>query len=358
MKGIQAGITAAPFGKTSEGVPVTLFTLSNSRGTQAGVLDYGGTIQFIRTASKSGLFTDVALGCATMEDYEKNTCYFGALIGRHGNRIRNGRFLLNGKEYSLYCNDGNHHLHGGKAGFDRRMWNASVQGNSLRLTRLSPDGEEGYPGNLLVSVLYTLTEDNALTLEYQALCDADTVCNLTNHVYFNLAGESSGAIENQWIQIASDQVTDADGDLLPNGALLHVKDTPMDLRIPTRIGERIDDEFPLLKSAGGYDHNFVIRDYDGSRKLAARAYDKTTGICLSCRTTLPGLQFYCGNFITPGNRGKNGEEYPRRAGFCLETQFFPNGMEHENFIQPILRAGTLFRSVTSYTFEVLSPEEF
>ena len=349
----MSSIIKNSFGKTQEGFEVTLFTLTNKNQTSIGILDYGGTVVFWKTPDKNGTLTDIVLGYDSIEAYEKQDKYLGALIGRHGNRIAKGRFTLNEKEYQLYCNDGNNHLHGGKKGFDKKMWKAEIEGESLKLSCISPDGEEGYPGTLSVVVCYTLTEDNCLKLDYTASTDVDTVCNLTNHTYFNLAGHSNGSIENQKMQLFADNYTLTDSESLPNGMIEKVESTPMDFRELIRIGEHINDDFEQLKFAGGYDHNWVINDYDGTLKKAAFACDETTGITLTAFTTLPGIQFYTGNYLEGAPIGKSNTTYHKRDGFCLESQYFPNALEHKNFLQPILKKGETFHSTTIYQTNIL-----
>lgn len=349
----MASVTKSNFGKTKEAKEVTLFTLTNKNKAAIGILDYGGTVVFWKTPNKNGALTDIVLGYDCVEAYEKQDKYLGALIGRCGNRIAKGTFTLNEKQYRLYCNDGNNHLHGGKEGFDKKMWKAEIDGESLKLTYVSPDKEEGYPGTLCVTVCYTLTEDNCLKLDYTASTDADTVCNLTNHTYFNLAGHASGTIENQKMQLFANNYTIADSESLPNGIIKKVQSTPLDFTQLTTIGNRIDDDFEQLKFAGGYDHNWVIDHYDGTLQKAAFAYDETTGITLTTFTTLPGIQFYTGNYLDGAPMGKDNYTYYKRCGFCLESQHFPNALEHKNFLQPILKKEETFHATTIYQTGIL-----
>lgn len=347
----MAVTTQAPFGKTSAGNPVALYTLRNQNGMEVKISTYGGAIVSCTVPDRSGNPTDVVLGYDRVEDYEKQQTYLGSLIGRHGNRIEKGRFTLNGKTYNLFCNDGNNHLHGGKIGFDKKIWHAErLDGGRVALSLLSPDGEEGYPGNLYVTVTYSLDNNNALRLDYEAHSDADTICNLTNHTYFNLNGHNSGTILNQEIRLNADFYTHANAESLPDGRIEPVDGTPMDLRELTPIGKNIDSDFDQLKEPGGYDSNWVVRGTRGVLREAAFARSKESGITLTALTSLPGIQFYSGNYLDGTAPGKNGASYTNRCGFCLETQFFPNALAHPEFEQPILRKGTIFHSITEYRF--------
>ncbi len=343
-------VSKQTFGTTKDGSQIELYTLTNKNNMQVIISTFGGTIVSMKVPDKDGKFIDVVLGYDKLESYESQDKYIGALIGRHGNRIKKGHFTLNGKEYQLYCNDGNNHLHGGKIGFDKKVWSAKETDQGLALTYISANGEEGYPGTLTVEVLYSLTSDNTLYINYKAICDKDTVCNLTNHTYFNLAGYDSGTILNQKIQIFSNYYTDADKESLPTGKIVSVVGTPLDLRQPTIIGNHIDDSFEQLQFAGGYDHNWVINDYDGTLKKAAFASDDSTGITLTTSTTLPGIQFYSGNYLDGAPEGKNHSHIYKRCGFCLESQYFPNALEHPNFEQPIIKKDKLWHALTTYQF--------
>lgn len=345
-------VSKQTFGTTKDGSQIDLYTLTNKNNMQVMISTFGGTILSIKVPDKNGRFIDVVLGYDKLENYELQDKYIGALIGRHGNRIKKGHFSLNGKEYQLYCNDGNNHLHGGKIGFDKKVWSAKETDQGLAFTYISANGEEGYPGTLTVEVLYSLTNDNTLSIDYKAICDEDTVCNLTNHTYFNLAGYDSGTILNQKIQIFANYYTDADKESLPTGKIISVEGTPLDLREPTIIGDHIDDSFEQLQFAGGYDHNWVINDYDGTLRKAAFAYDDNTGITLTASTTLPGLQFYSGNYLDGAPEGKNHSRIFKRCGFCLESQYFPNALEHPNFEQPIIKKGEHWHALTTYQFGI------
>jgi len=345
-------ISKQTFGTTKDGYQIDLYTLTNKNSMQVMISTFGGTIVSIKTPDKNGNLIDVVLGYDKLESYEEQDKYIGALIGRHGNRIQKGHFILNGKEYQLYCNDGNNHLHGGKIGFDKKVWSAKETDQGLSLTYVSVNGEEGYPGTLTVEVLYSLMYDNTLSIDYKATCDEDTVCNLTNHAYFNLAGYDSGTILDQKIQMFANYYTDANKESLPTGKIVSVAGTPLDLRQPTRIGDHIDDSFEQLQFAGGYDHNWVINDYDGTLKKAAFAFDEGTGITLTASTNLPGMQFYSGNYLDGAPEGKNSSHIYKRCGFCLESQYFPNALEHANFEQPILKKGETWHALTTYQFGV------
>ncbi len=346
-------IQQSSFGTTASGQPVTLFTLDNGM-VSAGIINYGGILVFLKAPDKNGTPVDVVLGYETLADYEQGDKYLGALVGRYANRIGEAKFQLGGKTYSLCPNDGGrHHLHGGKVGFDRKIWDARTENNALVLSYESPDGEEGYPGTLNVTVTYSLSQDNTLTLDYRAVSDRDTICNLTNHTYFNLAGQDSGTILDQWIQLCADTYTPASRHSIPDGTIAPVDGTPMDLRQPTRIGEHIDDPMEQLTWAGGYDHNFIVNGEPGVLRKMAYAFDKGTGITLTGSTTLPGVQFYCGNYLDGIISGKGTSTNGRRCGFCLESQFYPNSINCPNFPQPILRAGEQYHQVTSYQLGLL-----
>lgn len=338
------------FGRLSDGREVHLYTLKNQNRMEVDILDFGGTIVSIRIPNRPGEPTDVVLGYDNVAGYETGEGYLGALIGRHGNRIRRARFVLNGVEYPLYANDGANHLHGGKCGFDHKIWEASVKDGSLFLHYLSRDGEEGYPGNLDVTVVYTLDDDNALTIDYQATTDADTVCNLTNHTYFNLSGYESGPVLDQKIRLVSERFTPADAESLPDGRIAPVEGTPMDLRSLTPIGAHIDDGFEQLRFAGGYDHNWIIDGEPGTLRLMAQACSDQSGITLEAYATNPSVQFYTGNFLKDHTPGKGGHTFSKRWGFCLESQFYPNSLEHPEFPQPVLKQGERYHQVTVFRF--------
>lgn len=346
MKTYRDGI----LGQTRAGEPVERYLLEDG-GLRMAVLTYGGALQSLWVPDRAGNPVDVALGCDTVEGYEAQDKFLGALIGRYANRIGRGRFTLDGEEYVLYCNDGRNHLHGGKKGFDKRVWEPEIQADGLHLRLTSRDGEEGYPGTLKAEVTYAL-EGNALKLSYWARADRDTLCNLTNHTYFNLAGHDSGSICGQEIRLFADCFTPADAESIPHGAYQEVDGTPMDLREWTPIGAHIDDAFEQLQNAGGYDHNWALRGIPGMLRPAAAARCRETGIVMEVETTQPGLQFYAGNSLDGSCAGKGGAAYPRRSGFCLETQAFPNSVNCPEYPQAILRAGEVYRQTTVYRFSV------
>ena len=340
-------ITQSIFGYTKAGEPVTAFRLTNSSGACAVILDYGCILQVLTVPNAQGTFTDVVLGYDTMAEYEENDGYLGAVIGRVANRIGKAEFTLNGKTYKLARNNGENHLHGGIKGFDKYIWAAEVNGNSLELSRISPDGEEGYPGKLSVKVSYLLTEDNEFRIIYEADTDADTILNLTNHSYFNLSG--GGTVLNHELQVFAEMFTENDSGCLPTGALLDTKGTPFDFSQPKTIGRDIEADNEQLRFGHGYDHNFVLSDTSRLKK-AAVLHSSETGIVMTTLTTLPGIQAYSSNFLTQ-RKGKTGSEIDRRYALCLETQIFPNAMACPNFPSPILRAGEHFHTETVYRFE-------
>ena len=335
------------WGRTSDGTPVKLFTLTNSKGMVAKISNYGGIITEIRVPDRNGKIDDVVLGFDNLDQYLKGHPFFGAIAGRVGNRIAKGRFTIDGQEYKLATNNGPNHLHGGLKGFDKVVWIAtpSQHGATLELSYHSKDGEEGYPGNLDVTVTYTLTDDNELRIDYTAKTDKATPVNLTNHSYFNLAG--GGDIGNHELYLNADRYTVTDDTLIPTGEIAPVKGTPLDFTKPTLIGARFDQ----LKARGGYDDNFVLNSGGKSLALAARAYEPTTGRILEVLTTEPGVQLYTGNFLDGKLTGINGAVYAKHTGFCLETQHFPDSINHPNFPSTILRPGQTYKTTTVFKFD-------
>ncbi len=333
---------------TLDGQNIYEYTLTNKNGSFIKVITYGATITSITLNTENGP-VDVALGYNTIKDYQKNGGYLGACIGRVGNRIGNARFTLNGKEYVLAVNDGQNHLHGGLRGFDKQIFDIEEIPGGIRASRISPDGEENYPGTLKMSVDYLWDDDDRLTLSYHAVSDKDTIMNLTNHTYFNLSGESDGSVLDHTLTIHASAFTENDGGCLPTGTLLPVEHTPFDFRQPKTIGQDINQEDAQLKCGGGYDHNFCL-DGSGMRQIA-RAASPKTGIVMDVYTDLPGVQFYSGNSLE-GQIGKSGAAYVPRSGFCLETQYYPNAMDCKNFPSIILKAGETFASDTVYAFHV------
>jgi len=350
----QATVTKTSFGKTSAGENVDLYTLRNTHGVEAKITNYGGIVVSLKVPDRNGKFDDVVLGFNDFEPYLKNPPYFGALIGRYGNRIAKGRFTLNGVEYKLAVNNGENHLHGGIKGFDKVIWTGSETktkaGPAVVLTYLSKDGEEGYPGNLQVRVVYTLTNNNELKIDYSATTDKDTVINLTHHSYFNLAGEGNGDILNHQLMINANRFVPTDAGSIPTGELRSVAGTPFDFRKTTAIGARINQDDEQLKFGNGYDHTYVINGRPGTLRLAATASEPTSGRMMQVWTTEPGVQFYTGNFLDGTLTGKSGKVYQRRFGFCLETQHFPDSPNHPSFPATTLKKGATYRSTTIYKF--------
>jgi aldose 1-epimerase len=350
----QGEVSQRPFGQTKEGTPVTLFTLRNKQGAEAAICNYGGLVISLKVPDRNGQFGDVVLGYDNLADYIKDTPYFGAMIGRYGNRIAKGKFTLDGQEYTLAINNGPNALHGGLKGFDKVVWEprvvASLDGASLELRYTSKDGEEGYPGTLTVKAVYTLTEDNGLKLEYTATTDKDTVVNLTQHSYFNLAGKGDNL--SHVVMIPADQFTPVDSTLIPTGELKPVDGTPFDFRTPTAIGARIGQDDEQLKFGNGYDHNWVINKPMGQLGLMARVYEPTTGRVLEVLSTEPGLQFYTGNFLDGKLTGKGGWAYQFRNGFCMEPQHFPDSPNQPNFPSVVLKPGQVYKHTLIFKFSV------
>jgi aldose 1-epimerase len=345
-------VTKKPFGQTRDGKPVDIYTLTNSRGMRAAVMTYGGILVELTAPDRHGQFANVVLGFDSLEPYLGGHPLFGALVGRYANRIGGARFVLDGKTIEVEKNSGNNHIHGGRIGFDKVVWQAEPlttdSGAAVRLTHFSPDGHNGFPGNLKVSVTYTLTENDELRLNYRATTDKSTVVNFTNHSYFNLAGPGRGDVLAHVVQINADRYTRADADLIPTGEIKPVADTPLDFRTPTPIGQRINDEF--LRPARGYDHNFVLNKSGNELALAARVTEPTTGRVLAVLTTEPGVQFYTANGMNVRSPGPGGVKYASRGGFCLETQHFPDSPNKANFPTTVLRPGQEFASATLFRF--------
>ena len=343
------------FGTTPEGARAELFSLSNDRGMEVKITNYGGIITAIKVADRDGKVDGVVLGHDALEGYLNNSRYFGALIGRYANRIARGRFRLNGAAYSLSQNNGANHLHGGFKGFDKVIWEAGEaavsDGAALRLSYLSRDREEGYPGNLRVSVTYILTKESELRIEYFAVTDKATIVNLTNHSYFNLAGD--GTVLRHEVMLNSDQFTPVGKELIPTGELRSVTDTPMDFTHFTPIGARINQEYDQLILAGGYDHNFVLREAGGDALTrAATVYERTTGRILDVFTKQPGMQFYSGNFLDGSIVGEGGRVFVKHAGCCFEPQHFPDSPNHPSFPSTVLKPGEQYEQTTVFRFSV------
>lgn len=351
------------FGHLPDGTAARLFRLANAQGFRAEISDYGGTIVRLFAPDRQGALGDVVLGFDRVADYVAHSPYFGAIVGRCGNRIAGGRFSLDGHTYALAQNNTPGgipcHLHGGRRGFDKVLWSAqpgnTADGPALRLTHRSVDGDEGYPGNLDVSVVYTVTADNALRIDYRATTDRATPVNLTNHSYFNLAGHDSGSVLDHTLEVQAARFTPVNAGLIPTGELAAVEGTPLDFRTAHRIGARIEAAHEQLRVASGYDHNFVFDPVPSAEapRLVATAEDPRSGRVLDVLTTEPGVQFYSGNFLDGSFAGKDGRVYQRRDGFCLETQHFPDSPNQPQFPSVILRPGHTLRSTTTYRFRTV-----
>ena len=338
------------YGKLPDGTAVDLYTLANRSGMEVKITNYGGIIVSIKTPDRNGKMGDVVLGYDNLDGYVTKNPFFGCLVGRYGNRIGKARFSLSGVEYKLASNNGQNHLDGGLKGSDKQVWQARAldDATGLELKYLSRDGEEGYPGNLSVTVTYTLGDDNSLKIDYLATTDKETVLNLTNHSYFNLAGE--GDILGHEMMIDADRFTPVDSELITTGELRAVAGTPFDFLKPTPIGARIDADDEQIVFGNGYDHNFVLNHKPGEMGLVARVYEPKTGRQMEVSTTEPGVQFYTGNFLDGSIRGKSGRIVERRSGFCLETQHFPDSPNKPQFPSPVLKPGETYRTSTSFRF--------
>lgn len=335
------------FGTTSKGEAISLYHLENNSGAYVEIADFGARLVKIVVPNKNGEMTDVIQGLSSGDMYENEESYFGAICGRFANRIKDGRFTLNGKEYQLAVNNNSNHLHGGMVGYSHRMWNAQLKDDKLVLTIESPDGDENYPGNLTLTVTYGWTEDNELSILYEATTDADTIINVTSHGYFNLNGEGTSSILNHELFIDADAITELDPTQVPTGNLLPVEGTPFDFRTIHTVGKFLDSKHPQLATFGTYDHNFTING-DGLRE-AAVLQSKESGIRMTCFTDQPGLQIYVAPVETPIN-GKFGAPYPAWTSICMETQHYPDSINHENFPSVVLKADESFRSKTLYHF--------
>jgi len=352
----SASVTERHFGITRDGKEVKEFILVNGKGMTVNIIDYGATITSIKTADINGIFGDVVLGHDNILGYEEKSDYFGCIVGRFGNRIANGRFSLEGKEYQLAANNGINALHGGIKGFDKQVWNAEsfedTDSVGVILTYLSKDGEEGYPGNLYVSVIYTLNNNNELHIDYEATTDKATVINLTNHSYFNLKDGGASPILDHKLQINASRFTPVDSTLIPTGELLLVENTPLDFRTPKEISESINDEDMQLIYGLGYDHNFILDKKGGQLVLAAKLVESTSGRILEVLTTEPGIQFYSGNFLKGNITGKQNLTYQYRSGLCLETQHFPDSPNQQEFPTVVLEPDDKYTSKTIFRFLV------
>jgi aldose 1-epimerase len=352
MLNMEAEISQTPFGKTSDGTPVDIYTMRQEGGIEAHICNYGGIVVSLKAPDRNGRLDDVVLGFDDLESYLTRNPFFGALVGRFGNRIAKASFTLDGVTYSLAANNGANALHGGLKGFDKVVWQATraqtASGPALELNYLSRDGEEGFPGNLRVKAVYSLTADHGLRLDFTATTDKATILNLTQHTYFNLAGK--GDILGHQVQINADRFTPVDGTLIPTGELQPVAGTPFDFRQPTAIGARIEQKDEQLEYGRGYDHNFVLNHPPGHLDVIARVSEPVTGRVLEVLTTEPGVQFYTGNFLDGTVKGKGGQVYNRRAGFCLEAQHFPDSPNQPKFPTVTLQPGAVYRNTIVFRF--------
>jgi len=352
----RASIARDTFGTMPDGTAIEAFTLTNAHGIRLRAITYGGIITSLETPDRHGQPGDIVLGFDTLDGYLSDPPYFGAIIGRYGNRIAKGRFTLDDETYTLATNNGENHLHGGLRGFDKVVWDAAPfdneQGVGVIFRHTSPDGDEGYPGTLNVEVTYTLTADDELVVDYRATTDKATPVNLTQHSYFNLAGDGAGDVLGHVLQIDASHYTPVDAGLIPTGEIAPVEGTPFDFRTPTAIGARIDADNEQLKLGGGYDHNFVLDRASDGLVHAARVVEPASGRTLDISTTEPGLQFYSGNFLDGTITGKGGHVYNHRNGFCLETQHYPDSPNQPEFPSTILRPGEEYRSQTVFRFGV------
>lgn len=337
-----------------EGKKVDLYTLTNAKGLEMKVTTYGGIVTSLKVPDRNGKMGDIVLGYNNLEGYVKNNPYFGCIVGRYGNRIGKAKFLVDGKEYTLAKNNGENSLHGGIKGFDKVVWDAkAIMGDDsvgVELKYMSKDGEEGFPGNLDVTVVYTMTNDNEFKIDYFATTDKPTVVNLTHHSYWNFAGEGSGDILGHELMINADTFTPVDEGLIPTREMPTVKGTPMDFRTLTAIGARIDADYKQLKFGKGYDHNWVLNKQQWAMTLAATLYEPTTGRLMEIYTMEPGIQFYAGNFLDGSIIGKSGKPYEFRNGLCLETQHYPDSPNKPNFPSVVLRPGEEYRTTTIHKF--------
>ncbi len=345
-----------------DGKPVGLYTLTNDNGLRVDITNYGGRIVSLLVPDKNGVFDDIVTGYHTIEEFiASEEAYFGAIIGRYGNRIGNAGFVLDGTEYELNANDGSNHLHGGPGGFHTVVWDAEqIDSQSLKLTYLSPDMEEGYPGSLDTEVIYELNNDNELIINYSATTDKKTVVNLTNHAFFNLAGEGNTEITFHQLKINASHFTPVTEDLIPTGEIAPVEDTPLDFRGFRRIGDRIDSDHQQIIYGKGYDHNYVLDRPEGSDGLfiAASIFDPESGRKMEVLTTEPGLQFYSGNFLSGNEVGKRGEPYAHRTSFCLETQHFPDSPNKPHFPSTVLEPAGKYQTTTVYRFTLAEESDY
>lgn len=353
---VKMDIIKEPYGETKESQPVDIYTLTNKNGMKACITNYGGIIQYLSAPDKNGKYEDVVLGYDDLDSYIEATPYFGAIVGRYGNRIANGKFILDNVEYTLAQNDGINHLHGGIKGFDKVVWNATTVKNddevSLKLEYLSQDGEEGYPGNLKVTVIYTLTDDDLLKIKYQAMTDKKTHINLTNHSYFNLSADFNNKILDHQLWLNADKYISIDPTAIPLGVVESVVGTPFDFTTPKKIGQNILDDNFQLKNGIGYDHCMVFKNPVGGIELQATVYEEGSGRFMEVYTDQLAVQFYIGNYLDGSNIGKGNIPYKYRVGFCLETEHYPDSPNQPQFPSTLLEPGEVYSTTTIYRFTV------
>ncbi len=347
-------ITKELFGKLADGKEAYLYSLKNVSGMTVQITNYGATVTSVSVPDRNGKFAEVALGYDSLDRYINGTVFFGGIVGRYANRIAKGRFTLDGKTYQTTLNDGPNSLHGGKIGFNKVLWNAEAletsNGETLKLTYVSKDGEEGFPGTVTISVTYTLTKDNSLQIDYSGTTDKTTILNPCNHSYFNLSGDPKKTIIDEELMINADKYTPVDSTLIPTGELASVAGTPFDFRKMTVIGSRINDANPQLKICGGYDLNWVLNEYNGKVRKVAEVYDPPSGRVLEVLTDQPGIQFYSGNFLNGKDIGKGGVKYEFRSGLALETQLYPDSPNKPEFPSATLKPGQTYKQTTIYKF--------
>ena len=346
-------IRVEAFGTTKDGQQVKKYILENGKGMKAVVLNLGAGLAELWVPDQDGALRDVVWGYEKAEDYEVNGPDFGAIVGRNANRIGGAVITIAGKDYTLAKNNGENNLHSGPDMYFTRMWKGIVaDDNKVEFSLHSPDGDQGYPGNADITVSYTLTDDGELQIVYQGRADQDTIFNLTNHSYFNLDGQESDSVLEQKVWLDADAFTPGDAGLIPTGEIRDVTGTPMDFRTEHMIGERIDADYEPLKQAGGYDHNYVLKN-EGKYALCGKLISQKSGICMEVSTDLPGIQIYSANFLENEKGGKEGRTYGRRSAICFESQYFPDACHHENFQSPIVKAGEVYRTKTGYRFSVI-----
>ena len=344
------------FGKLKDGRSVRLFSLKNAQGATAKIIEFGATIISLKLPDRNGKYEDVILGYDSLPEYINDNFYLGAIVGRYGNRIRKGRFSLAGKEYQLPLNNNENHLHGGSGGFHKLLWQGEIvsfaPGSAVKFRLVSPDGDQGYPGTVILDVTYTLTDKNELCIEYTGETDKETILNLTNHAYFNLSGSPKNDILDHELMIRAKYITSVNEELIPTGELANVENTPFDFREPSVIGGRIDVDDTQLKYGMGYDHNWVLEDYNKQMRMIASLSDSESGRYMEVYTDQPGIQFYTGNFLDGSVAGKNGIKYKFRTGLCLETQHFPDSPNRPEFPSVTLKPGEQYKQTTIYSFSV------